>query len=236
MSHKIDPADKCVYSNVLIFLSYSQKPVRSQCYLISSEKRTWHRDGIFTIQLCHSLPHDREMNCLLASLRSIPKQSKLKQLWKTWQLTSSHPYWYAYTLLLCSVIAQHSSKSIFKHLKSPLLNPQPFNPSYTSPKDACCGRVRVGLSLWITHTPSFWFTKYHKRPGGSTATLIRHIRQLTGDYLQRTLRLSLDLAQEINNSPDRYNPRQIWAMGVGSMKVEWACLGLAQNGWLDTSN
>lgn len=90
----------------------------------------------------------------------------------------------------------------------------------------CCGRMRVGLSLWITHSPSFWFTKYHERPGGSPATLIRCIRQLTGEYLQMTLRLSLDLAQEINNSPDRYNPRQIWAMGVASRKVGWACLGL----------
>lgn len=90
----------------------------------------------------------------------------------------------------------------------------------------CCGRPRVGLSLWIIHSPSFWFIKYHKCPGGSAATLIRHIRQLTGEYLQRTLRLSLDLAQEINNSPDRYNPWLIWAMGVGSKKVGWACLWL----------
>lgn len=80
------------------------------------------------------------------------------------------------------------------------------------------------VSEWITQSLSFCVTKYHKRPGGSTATLIRHIRQLTGEYLQRTLRLSLDLAQEINNSPDRYNPWQIWAMGVGSMKVGWVCL------------
>lgn len=112
-------------------------------------------------------------------------------------------------------------------MKTPPINQRslltPHSPSH---QDECCGRLRVGLSPWITHSPSFWFTKYHKRPGGSTATLIRHIRQLTGEYLQRTLRLSLDLAQEINNSPDRYNPRQIWAMGVGSMKVGWACLWL----------
>lgn len=75
-----------------------------------------------------------------------------------------------------------------------------------------CGE---GLSGWIRKSSSFWLTKYHKCPGGSAATLIKHIRQLTGEYLQRTLRLSLDLAQEINSSPDRYNPWQIWGIGAG---------------------
>lgn len=59
-----------------------------------------------------------------------------------------------------------------------------------------------------------------KRPGGSSAVLIRHTRQLAGEYLQRTLRLCLDRAQEINNSPDRHIPKQIWAMGVESLKVD----------------
>lgn len=61
---------------------------------------------------------------------------------------------------------------------------------------------------------------HRKRPGGSSAILIRHSRQLTGEYLQQTLRLCLDRAQEINSSPDRHIPKQMWAMGVGSLKVD----------------
>lgn len=37
--------------------------------------------GFINIQLDNNISHDREINCLLAILRSIPKQSKLKQLW-----------------------------------------------------------------------------------------------------------------------------------------------------------
>lgn len=84
--------------------------------------------------------------------------------------------------------------------------------------------LKVGLSSWIIHSVPCCFTKYHKCPGGSAATLIKAIRQLTGEYLQRTLGLSLDRAQEINNSPDRHNPQQIWAMGAESMKVGWVHL------------
>lgn len=72
-------------------------------------------------------------------------------------------------------------------------------------------RPRAGLPLCATCSLSFCLTKQRKRPGGSAATLIKPIRQLAAEYLQSTLGLSLDLAQEINNSPDRYNPRQIGA-------------------------
>lgn len=73
-----------------------------------------------------------------------------------------------------------------------------------------CERDRLRLS----------HSHHRKRPGGSSPILIRHTPQLTGEYLQRTLRLGLDRAQEINNSPDRQIPKQIWAMGDESLKVD----------------
>ena len=138
-------------------------------------------------------------------------------------LISSQPHtwhWCAQPFLLCCIIGRYYSISIFLCTKI-----SPFNQICLLPviqalqQDVYWGKLGMGMSLLFRKTSSFWFKKYHKSLGGSSATLIRHIRQLTGEYLQRALRLSLALAQEINNSPDRYNPKQIWAMGVEHMKV-----------------
>lgn len=125
-------------------------------------------------------------------------------------LSATRRYWQAF--------GSESIFSLHKKKRSPINQGVRLTPS--APPSSCrmlsesnCGE---GLSGWIRKSSSFWLTKYHKCPGGSAATLIKHIRQLTGEYLQRTLRLSLDLAQEINNSPDRYNPWQIWGIGEGA--------------------
>lgn len=170
------------------------------------------------------MSHDRDINYLLVFLWPIPKQSKQKHLWKTcnWHPASPTHYTDVLTPFCCAVLLADVAPNQYSHVQKHLqLISSPFNPSQ---QDANWGKLWVGPSLWLSQPSSFWFRKYHKRPGGSTATLIRHIRQLTWEYLQRTLRLSLYLAQEINNSPDRYNPWQIWAMGVESMKVGRACL------------
>lgn len=83
--------------------------------------------GITAGLTCYNMSHDREMNCLLAFLWSVPKQSEQKQLWRTWQLTSSHPntlQWRANTCLLRCIIGQHDSISIFEHTKTHHLLPR----------------------------------------------------------------------------------------------------------------
>lgn len=134
------------------------------------------------------------------------------------------------TLSCCAALSADTAPNQYFNIQRHLqLISRPFNPSHTLPQHAAPGRGCLRELHTLRHPG---FSQYHKRPGGSAATLIRHIRQLTGEYLQRTLRLSLDLAQEINSSPDRYDRRQIWAMGVGSMTERRACLRLVHRAGL----